>query len=157
MRPKSERDFIAGLLFVVIGAWFAYASMSYQFGTAARPGPGYFPFGLGVLLALLGAGVLFKAVTVETADREPLGRIAWRPLVVVVVAILAFALFLPRLGLPLTTLLVAAGVAFASDEAHWIPAIGTGLFLAVFCTLAFVYGLKLQIPLWPAPLSTWGF
>ena len=156
MRPKSERDFVAGLMFVLIGAGFAYASMSYDFGSAARPGPGYFPFGLGVLLALLGGGILFKSVTVETADREPVGGIAWRPLSVVVLSILVFALLLPRLGLPLTVLVVATGVAYASDEARLPTALATGAFLSVFCTLAFVYGLKLQIPLWPAPLAAWG-
>ena len=40
-----------------------------------------FPFGLGVLLAVLGALVLFKALTIETEGGDPIGAIAWRPLI----------------------------------------------------------------------------
>ncbi len=158
MRPKSERDFFAALLFIVIGMAFAmYASHEYDMGTAVRPGPAYFPYGLGFLLSGLGAVLLFKALTIETADREPVGRLAWRPLLVVVGAILVFALALPRLGLPVTTVLVVFGVSFASDEVHWQSALAAGVFLAAFCVAVFVWGLRLQIPVWPTSPTTWGF
>ena len=57
------------------------ARTNYSFGSSARPGPGYFPFGLGILLALLGALVLFEALTIETEDGEPIGAWAWKPLI----------------------------------------------------------------------------
>ena len=52
---KSRRDFWSGLMFLVTGAAFAWGATIYSFGNSARPGPGYFPFGLGILLAILGA------------------------------------------------------------------------------------------------------
>ena len=70
MKIKSERDFWSGLMFLVVGIAFAWGATTYSFGSSARPGPGYFPFGLGILLALLGAMVLFKALTIETEDGE---------------------------------------------------------------------------------------
>ena len=66
MKIKSQQDFWSGLIFVVVGVAFAWGSTNYSFGNSARPGAAYFPFGLGVLLALLGAMVLFKALTIET-------------------------------------------------------------------------------------------
>ena len=98
MKIKSQRDFWSGLMFLVVGAAFAWGALNYTFGTSARPGPAYFPFGLGVLLALFGAFILFEALTIETDDGEPIGDIAWRPMVIVVAAVVAFGLLLPRAG-----------------------------------------------------------
>lgn len=157
MRPKSEKDFAAALFFIVVGGLFAWGSLRYEFGSSVRPGPGYFPFGLGVLLALLGAALLFKSLTLETPGRDPIGAIAWRPLAVVVATIVLFALLLPRLGLPLTVWVCVAAVSYASVEARWRAAVVSGGVMAAFCSLVFIVGLKLPLSLTPAPLARWGF
>mgnify|MGYP000299459548 CR=1 FL=1 len=56
MKIKSQKDFWSGLMFVVVGIAFSWGATSYSFGSSARPGPGYFPFGLGILLAALFSG-----------------------------------------------------------------------------------------------------
>lgn len=102
MQIKSRQDFWAGLMFIALGVVFAWGATEYSFGSAARPGPGYFPFGLGILLALLGALVLLGALTLETADGGRIGRIAWRPLLIIVGAVLtvaSWAIFIHGLGL----------------------------------------------------------
>lgn len=156
MKAKSQRDLFAGLLFVVTGVGFAYGSTQYDFGTSSNPGPGYFPFGLGVLLALLGALVLFKAMSIETRDGEPIGRIGWRPLLLVVGAVVLFALCLPRLGLPISVVLTALLATRASIESKWWESALLAAGLAAFCTVVFILALKLNLPLWPIPLSRWG-
>ena len=45
-------------MFIVVGLAFAWGATTYSFGSSARPGPGYFPFGLGIMLAILGAILL---------------------------------------------------------------------------------------------------
>lgn len=149
MRIKSQRDFLSGLLFVAVGAGFAMGAINYSMGTSARPGAGYFPLILGVLLAILGAVVLFKALTIETADGDPVGPIAWRPLLVVVSAIVMFGLALPRLGLITTIPLLIVMVNFAGDEFKWVSVLISALVLTAFSWLIFIAGLKLTIPLWP--------
>ena len=64
MKIKSQKDFWSGLMFVATGLGFAWGAQFYSFGTSARPGPGYFPLGLGLLLAGLGALTLFEALTI---------------------------------------------------------------------------------------------
>lgn len=156
MRAKSQRDLVAGLLFVVTGVAFAWGSTAYEFGDAANPGPGYFPFGLGVILALLGGLVLFKAMSIETADGEPIGSIGWRPLLVVVATIVLFAFALPRLGLPLSVALISFLVGFASNESRPLQLLLLSAGLALFCALVFIQGLRLNLPMWPLPLANWG-
>ena len=139
-------------MFVVIGISFAWGATSYTFGSSARPGPGYFPLGLGVLLALLGALVLFKALTIETEGGDPVGAIAWRPLCLIVGAV-ALSAVLPKLGMVATLPLVIIVASLAGDEFHWRDVLITSVVLTIGCWLVFVKGLSLTIPLWPTFLG----
>lgn len=149
MKIKSQRDFWSGLMFVVVGIVFAWGSTEYSFGSSARPGPGYFPFGLGVLLAILGGMVLFKALTIESENGDPIGDIAWKPLVVLVVAVIFFGIALPRLGMAITLPILIILSALAGDEFHWKDALLNAIILTVGSWIIFVWGLKLIIPVWP--------
>ncbi len=148
MRIKSQKDFWSGVMFVVIGISFAWGATYYTFGSSAKPGPGYFPFGLGILLALLGALVLFKALTIETEGGDPIGPIAWKPLSLIVGAILLSTL-LPRIGMVLTLPLVIIVASLAGDEFHWRDVLVMSAILTLGCWLVFVKGLSLTIPIWP--------
>ena len=149
MKIKSQKDFWAGLMFVVTGLAFTWGAHYYSFGTSARPGPGYFPFGLGLILALLGALTLFEALTIETEDGEPVGAFAWKPLATILFAVLLFGILLPRLGMALTIPVLVIISSLAGDEFHWRDAIINSVVLAVGSWAIFILGLKLVIPLWP--------
>ena len=149
MKIKSQRDFWAGLMFVAAGLGFTWGAQYYSFGTSARPGPGYFPFGLGLILAALGALTLFEALTIETEDGEPVGRFAWKPLVTILVSVVLFGLLLPRLGMALTIPILVFISSLAGDEFHWRDAIINSVVLAIGSWAIFILGLKLVIPLWP--------
>lgn len=153
MKIKSQRDFWSGLMFVVIGVAFAWASTNYSFGSSARPGAAYFPFGLGVLLAILGAMVLFKAMTIESEGGDPIGDIAWKPLLIIVSAIIVFGVALPILGMAITLPILVTMSALAGDEFHWKDALLNSAILTVGSWVIFIWGLNLIIPLWPVFLT----
>lgn len=154
MRIKSERDFWAGMMFLVVGVAFAWGSAAnYNFGSSARPGPAYFPFGLGVLLALLGALELFKALTIESEGGDPIGAVAWKPLLVIVGSVASFGWALPHLGLFIALPLLVIVSAVAGDEFHWKDALINAIVLTVGSWFIFIYGLKLVLPLYPAFLG----
>ena len=149
MKIKSQKDFWSGLMFVATGLGFAWGSQYYSFGTSARPGPGYFPFGLGILLALLGALVLFEALTIETDDGEPIGRWAWKPLVTISASVAVFGWALPLLGMAVALPLLIIIASLAGDEFHWRDVLLNCVVLTVGSWAIFIVGLKLVIPLWP--------
>ncbi len=149
MKIKSQRDFWSGLMFVLLGLAFAWGSTEYSFGSSARPGPAYFPFGLGVLLAILGSMVLFKALTIESDGGDPIGDIAWKPLLIIVAAIIVFGLALPRLGLVITLPILVTMSALAGDEFRWRDAVINSAVLTLGSWFIFVWGLNLVIPVWP--------
>ena len=157
MNIKSQKDFVSGLLFMAVGGAFAYGATKYSIGTAARMGPGYFPLMLGIILALLGAVVAFKALVVETPDGDKIGKWAWKPLTFIIAANLLFGIMiggLPSIGLPpmgliagifaLTIVASLAGETFTLKEVLVLSVI-----LSIGSYMAFVVLLNLQFPVWP--------
>lgn len=149
MKIKSQRDFFSGLMFIVVGVIFAVGATNYSMGSSAKPGAGYFPLILSVLMAILGAVVLFKSLTIETEGGDPIGDIAWKPLLVIVASIAVFGLALPRLGMFVTIPLLIVMVSFAGDEFSWKGVIATSVVLTIGSWIIFIWGLSLTIPLKP--------
>lgn len=150
MKIKSQKDFWSGLMFMAVGLGFAWGATSYSFGSSARPGPAYFPFGLGVLLAIMGALVWFASITVETEDGDPIGSIAWKPLIIITGSVVMFGFILPKLGMILSLPLLIIVAALAGDEFHWKDSVISVVVLTLGSWLIFIKGLSLVIPLWPS-------
>ena len=158
MKIKSQKDFFAGLMFMGVGVAFAWGATTYNVGTGARMGPGYFPLMLGILLAFIGGLITFKATTVETQDGDKIDKWAWKPLFFVLAANFVFGILLaglPSFGVPAMGLIVAiyaltfisslAGQEFNAKSVFILATI-----LAVGSYVAFVWALKLQFPVWPS-------
>ena len=150
MKIKSQRDFVSGLMFMIVGVIFAVGATNYSMGSSAKPGAGYFPLILSVLMAILGAIVLFKSLTIETEGGDPIGDIAWRPLLVIVASIAVFGFALPLLGMFITIPLLIIMVSFAGDEFNWKGVIANSMVLTAGSWVIFIWGLNLTIPLKPA-------
>ena len=158
MKIKSQKDFFAGLMFLAVGVGFAWGATTYNVGTGARMGPGYFPLMLGILLAIIGAAIMFKATVVETMDGERIGSWAWKPIVFVIGANLLFGVLLaglPSFGVPAMGLIVAIyGLTFvaslAGHEFHFKQVFVLATVLAAGSYIAFVWALNLQFPVWPS-------
>ena len=158
MKIKGQKDFFAGLMFLVIGLAFAIGAIDYNIGTGARMGPGYFPLILGVLMSLLGLAIAVKGLIVETPDGDKVGKWAWRQVFFILAANFAFGILLvgvPALGIPQFGLIVAiyalvfiaslGGYSFNVKEVAILATV-----LAVGSYAAFVWALNLQFPVWPS-------
>lgn len=157
MNMKSQKDFFSGLLFMAVGVAFAWGATNYSVGTAARMGPGYFPLVLGILLAILGAVITFKALVVETEDGEKMGPWAWKPLFFIIAANLVFGLLLgglPSLHIPAMGLIAAIYAltfiaSLAGEEFKFKEVVILATVLACLSYVAFILLLKLQFAVWP--------
>jgi len=154
---KSQKDFFSGLLYAVVGSGFAIGATTYKIGTSARMGPGFFPMLLGVILAIIGVYIMFKAMVVKTPNGDKIGSWAWKPLFFIIAGNLLFGILLgglPSVGVPAMGLIVAifgttivvslAGETFKIKE---VLILATILSIASYC--AFVLLLNLQFPVWP--------
>jgi hypothetical protein len=153
LKIKSEKDFWSGLMFIAIGVGFAWGASNYSFGSAARPGPAYFPFGLGVILAVLGLFVLFKGLTLDVPGGDKIGGWPFKPWIVILGAVVIFGLALPRLGMIITLPLLIGIASLASGEFRWKEVLINVVVLTLGCWLVFIKGLGLTIPVWPSFLT----
>jgi hypothetical protein len=149
-RLHLNRELFAGLMFAawgIAGLWFG---TDLPRGTALRMGPGYMPFLLSCSLVLLGS-----LIAIRGALRVGAALTAWhlRPLVLVLVAILSFALLIEPAGLALATVAIVLIGAAGGPEFRPLEALALALAIAAGTVLLFVYGLRLPMPVWPAMLS----
>ena len=145
---KNPRDFWAGVMFFAVGALFAGIAFTYKLGTAARMGPGYFPFYLGLLLAILGVAIALSGLKLKNAG-PAVEKFHWKPIFWVLFPIVIFGVMLKILGMIVSGMLVVVLSGIASEDFKLRPVVLLGLGLVIFCSLAFVGGLKLPIPLCP--------
>jgi len=158
MNIKSQKDFFSGLMFMSVGVAFAWGATTYTVGTGARMGPGYFPLLLGVLLAILGGVITFKAMVVETEDGEKIGSWAWKPLLYIIAANLIFGVLLgglPSIKLPAMGMIAAIYAltfvsSLAGEEFNFKEVLVLSTVLSAMSYVAFILLLKLQFPVWPA-------
>ena len=143
--PAPRADLAAGLLFTGIGAAILWVGADYSLGVASRIGPGYVPRLLGILLTGIGVFLIVRSRwTTELIDLV----IAWRPLALVLGAVVAFALVFEASGLVPAILVTVALANYAAPENRWITAIVLGAVLAFFAWALFVKGLSLPLSVW---------
>ena len=161
MRIKSQQDFFSGLMFALVGATFAVGASSYEIGTAAQMGPGYFPRMLGVLTAIVGAAIVLKSVVIRPAGDGRIGAWAWKPLVLIIGANLVIGVMLgglpsinlPALGLILGVYALTFIASLAGDDFRTKEVVLLATVLAVMSYLGCVVLLKLRFQVWPPFLA----
>lgn len=149
IRIKNQQDFWSGIMFVLVGAGFALGATEYSMGTAARMGPGYFPFWLGTCLAALGAFVALGAVS-KKAEYTRIEKFDWSIVLILLGSVALCGLLMDYLGVYISVFLLVFLSSFASHVFNWKVAAINGLCLVVFVWLAFIKGLGLIFPLWPS-------
>ena len=148
MKIRNQKDFVSGLMYIGLGSFFAILARGYQMGTAAKMGSGYFPFWLGVLLATIGAYVAFRSLAISQEDVK-LAKVDIPSVLWVTGSTVVFAICLPILGLVASLFLLVVISSMASHEFSWKGSVLSAVFLIGFAYMAFVWGLKLQFPVWP--------
>jgi putative tricarboxylic transport membrane protein len=156
LRMLRRKNVLAGLMFIAIAAIGLWASRNYPVGTALRMSTGYVPRLLCWLLMGLGAVVLVQGL-LETHRPEPRlepspqdGVIAQlRPVVLVTVGLIAFALALEPLGLVIAILVLVVIASFATRELKLWETLAAAAGLSVLTWVIFILGLGLPIQMWP--------
>jgi hypothetical protein len=146
----KNKDLLAGLMFIAIGVIFTVGAYQYNIGTAARMGPGYFPRILGVIMTVLGviiAGVGLKNQAAWSAT-EGIGW-TWKPVICLTVAVVLFGFALPTLGMLVAIALLVAISGYAAHDKNYAQLAMIIVIMCIFCAAVFVWGLKLQMKLFP--------
>ncbi len=156
---RDRKDVFAGLLFAAIGLTTVIVASEYPLGTMRSIGPGYFPIMIGVLLALLGAGVVYQGVSFSAAG-DPAGEhtaasaeeddgIAVRPLIMITLAVVAVGRTLRPRGLAVATVTLVTLASLAGREFRLLNIVLLSVGLIALSWITFIYLLGLPMTLWP--------
>ena len=141
------RDLVSGLFWLAVAIVAAVHGLSsLQLGSLNRPGPGFFPFWGGVVLALLSVVLIvssFRQAPVTSRVRPE----SWKP-VVVVGALLAYLLLLESLGFVTVTFLFLL-LLFRLERRGWALSAVSAVIGAFASYVLFQVWLKTHLPTGP--------
>jgi putative tricarboxylic transport membrane protein len=138
-----ERVWALGFL-VASGAYLA-AALGFPVGSVARPGPGFFPVGVGVFLCLAAAALAVatgRRPRLAAADVTPAARVR---VATTVLGLVGFCLLLPWAGYPASAFAFVALLLRRLGDARW-P--GTLVIAALSALVSYyAFGVLLGVPL----------
>lgn len=144
----NPKDFCSGLIYILFGLGALVIGRDYGMGTALKMGPAYFPSLLGGLLILVGAISVIRSFLIRGT---PIGAFPLKKIALIVASVLLFGFTVRGLGLVLALPLLTIISAHASDRFRWAPSLAMAAGLTVFCSLVFLKGLGVPLPL----LGSW--
>jgi hypothetical protein len=145
---RAPKELWSGLIYIALAGAFLWFGREYKIGTSARMGPGFFPFYLSLCLLVLGLIATARAFVIEG---EAVESFAWRSLALVLSSCVAFGLLIKGAGLVIALTVLCLLSAAASAYFKITTKALAGLFLLVlFCTLIFIKGLGVPMPIFGA-------
>ena len=142
MNRFLSKDFLSGLMFIGFGLVALYFGQKLALGTPVRMGPGYVPRMLSLIMMSLGAVICIVALV---AGGELVEKPKWKPITLVTLGIVCFALLFERAGLIPALVVLILIASLAGEEFKLTEVIGNIVVLSVLCTLVFKVGLGMNI------------
>jgi hypothetical protein len=147
LKIRPGKNLLAGFMFVAFGLFGLWLGRDLDAGTAGDMGAGYFPRAISMILIALGSAL---SATDLIRQGEPAAGWAWRPLLLITTASLAFVFLLKPIGLVGT---LAVTIILASTAGALLRPFALIVLVAVLIAVnvgIFVFVLKMPIPLWPS-------
>jgi putative tricarboxylic transport membrane protein len=119
-----------------------------KLGGIHEPGPGFFPFSIGIIIGILSLIALFQSMREKKSKAlpQPQEPFRWWNIVVILGALMAYTLSLEKIGFLTNTFLFMVLLLKVVEPQTWKRAILGGLITSIACDLAFNVILRAQIP-----------
>ncbi|HWL59248.1 MAG TPA: tripartite tricarboxylate transporter TctB family protein [Paracoccus sp. (in: a-proteobacteria)] len=144
---KGDRpDLLTAAIFIGLGALGLFLARGLDFGTPSMMGPAFLPRIVSVLLIAIGAVVGLSALGRPAVAIE---AVRLRPVIVITLSIVVFAYAATHLGFVIASFWLIIAGSLADPGGRWWHTLALAAGLTIFGALVFVYGLGVQVPLWP--------
>lgn len=147
-RTQAQYDRIAGIFFLLVGAFFVVYARTVDIGSWSEPGPGFMPFCGGILMAAMAIALLvgsFRRAGPVMPSFFPKAD-SWKRVLTTFVSLGIYAFILEYVGFTLTTFLFVTYLVKFVFPQTWTRALLVGLFASMGARLLFVNFLKTQLP-----------
>jgi|SRR6476620_2345992 len=143
--PTFGLEAAFALVLLVSGGLIAYVSWGYGFGSMSRPGPGLYPFFVGIAIAV---AALFTLVgTLRSSDAHPVLDSGGRRTFAIMTATFCFwILAMPVLGYVVVTLISTFVFAKAVRLEGWRKPLAVAVGTSAFIWLLFDVWLYIDLP-----------
>ncbi|MBM3621932.1 MAG: tripartite tricarboxylate transporter TctB family protein [Alphaproteobacteria bacterium] len=142
MRLLASKDLWSGLMFAGFGVLALVMGSNLAVGTAIRMGPGYVPRMLSYILIALGLAIIVRAVI---APGETIERLRWKPVTMITIGVVVFALLFERAGLAPALVCLIFLSALGGQEFKLVETILACIVLTALCVVIFKLGLSMNI------------
>lgn len=144
---KKLPDICFSIIIIVIGVCVAWQGAHLSIGSLSRIGPGAFPFGLGIVLAILGLISLFENLTNKEKSNNEYSSIyiSSRAIISIVLSILLFAFFAEFAGLVLSISILVLVIMWGMRQLKISTALITITMLSIIGVVLFINALNLPI------------
>jgi putative tricarboxylic transport membrane protein len=143
--PRFGLEAAFDVLLLAVGGVIAYVSWDYGFGSLSRPGPGLYPFFVGIAIAAFAFLTLVASVR-SGKSYKVLGREGARTLAVMSATFCLWILTMPVLGYVLVTLVATFVFAKAVRLEGWVKPLAVAGGTALFIYLLFDVWLYIDLP-----------
>ena len=149
LHARLARDTVGGLFFTAIGLAFVLGSNHLPMGEAARMASGYVPRLLGFCLIFIGLVISIRGTFSEKKPHEIIYRFALKKVVLIGIALLAFAFLLEPAGLWTALSVLVFISSFASEKRGIREALILTVVIDLLVAAVFVGAIGLEINLLP--------
>ena len=142
MSRLLSKDFLSGVMFIAFGLTALWFGRHLAMGTSVRMGPGYVPHMLAYIMMVLG---LIIAVIALYSGGEQVEAPKWKPITMVTIGIICFALLFESAGLIPALIALILIASLGGDEFKLLEVIGNIIVLTILCVVVFKIGLSMNI------------
>ncbi len=141
---RSNKDFWAGVMFILTGTGAILMARHYPFGSTLRMGPGYFPVVLSVILIAFGLYVMIRGLR---KCEKIQGNWSIRALIVLPFSMALFGVLMDLAGFVPALIALCFVSAASGPEFKFKEVLLMTIFLGVLSVAMFIWGLGLPYPL----------
>ncbi|MCX5817226.1 MAG: tripartite tricarboxylate transporter TctB family protein [Proteobacteria bacterium] len=143
-------EYFSTLFLVVISLLVCVGARRLNIGSFGSPGPGFFPFVLGLATGALSLVILFKQLfqkrEAASGQQCNLWTVGGRRVICVLVALVGYGLLLQRIGYVFTTCLVFGFLLRAVEPQKWTTVVIGSIIVAGVSYILFALLLGISLP-----------
>jgi putative tricarboxylic transport membrane protein len=145
----SKSDRVSGSFWLLFCLFIIYQSYKLGLGNLYQPGPGFLFFWTGIVVAIMALIVVlqtFRAQAAEEVAEAPTGKRTATKVILVLVALFAYAVLMEYLGFFIVTFFLFIFLLAVIEKKKWWFAVLVSVAVTLFAYLVFETALQSQLP-----------
>ncbi len=143
---KRRVKVYSSLFWFLLSVITCHEALKLKIGEFNQPGPGFFPFCIGLVMGILSIVALVLSLLERKGQIVTSEKIRWWNIILIVLLLIGYALSLEKVGFLINTFLLITILLRFVEPQSWRTSILGGIIIAILTNLVFNVFLKAQIP-----------